>query len=240
MTGWKEDFLQEAVNTCTDPSGLLNACAAFAPYMQSQADGAKCKFEMPEILKADNCEGPSQELCGAVPIQMGPEYASALQPGGSGDKPAPTETPSQAPSPPPILTEAPAVPTLSHKAPETVVTDKWGGGLSFAKADVSLPPDVGALKVSEAPQAPPSSTPAPALPVVTPAPAPPAGEQPKGSIIGTSTFTKDGIVHEVAIEEIAVTVYVTPTPAAAPKPRRHVHHAHFHRKDREHGLLGRF
>ncbi|ORY19293.1 hypothetical protein BCR34DRAFT_210422 [Clohesyomyces aquaticus] len=218
MTGWDVDFLGKAINDCTDPSGEIQACKHFD--IQSEAEGATCTFKMPKELKNDNCDGPADGLCGNVPIQDGPGYASALPAGDS-------KTPTGGYIPP---TSIAPVPTLSYKAPVSAITDKYGGGISVAAVNAGL---------SKAPEAPTmvisvSSAPASSAAPVTTAPAAPVVED--GTIISTSTYTSAGTVYEVAIKEIDITVTVEPTPAA--RLRRHAHH--MHRRDREHGLLGRY
>ena len=246
MNGWDVDFLQSAVNTCTNPSGNIADCPLFT--LQTEEEGAKCLFEVPEVLALDNCAGPADALCGNVPIQVGPEYASLLLPGNE-------ETPTAGFTP--VTTLAPVVPTLSFATATLAVTDKFGGGINVgAQSDLPQEIDTGAVVIpaptplipeaalSALPQE-PVITSAPATPVVVPAPVPtsapvlpPVAEGPKGpgSIIGTSTFTSAGVAYEVAIEEI--TVYVT-VDAAAPA-KRHRRHNHIHRRDHEHGLLGRY
>ncbi|KAF2467856.1 WSC domain-containing protein [Lindgomyces ingoldianus] len=219
MTGWDPDFLQTAVNDCTNPSGNIADCRHFT--LQTEAEGAKCTFKMPDVLKEDNCAGPADGLCGNVPIQAGPEYASLVQPGDSA-------TPTGGYTPP-ATTELPPVPTLSYKAPTSAVTDKYGGGISVAAINAGLSQ---ASEVAIAATSTPVVSEAP--PFVTSAPVVP--EQPQGHVISTSTYTSAGTVYEVAIMEVDITVTVEPTPAA--RHRRHVHH--MHRRDREHGLLGRY
>lgn len=237
MTGWEVDFLQSAVDTCTNPSGLITDCPLFD--IQSDDKAAKCDFKVPQQLENDNCGGPAKGLCGNVPIQAGPGYATVVAPGN-------TEKPESTYTPPPV-TEQPAVPTLSFKAPVSAMTDKYGGGISVAavQAGVQAKPSekpveasavVNAAAASSTPVA--SSAPAasppppPAAPVPTP---PPAAAPAPGKVISTSTYTSAGVVYEVAIEEVPVYVTVE-VPAAAHKHRRaHMHH----RRDREHGLLGR-
>lgn len=226
ITGWDVDFLQSAVKTCTDPSGEIEACPLFD--IQSEAQGATCNFKVPDVLKSDNCAGPADGLCGNVPVQNGPAYASVVQPGNS-------ETPTAGYTPPASISVAP-VPTLSFKAPQSAVTDQYGGGISVANVNaVHSAPEVNVAATPE-PAPVESSTPAPA----PPAPTPPPADQPKGSIVATSTYTSAGTVYEVAIEEVAVFVTVEAAPAA-PKHRRHLHAHHMHhRRDKEHGLLGRY
>jgi hypothetical protein len=241
MNGWDVDFLQSAVNTCTNPSGNIADCPLFT--LQTEEEGAKCHFKVPEVLALDNCAGPADALCGNVPIQVGPEYASLLQPGNE-------ETPTAGFTP--VTTMAPVVPTLSFATATLAVTDKFGGGINvggqsdlpeeFETSAVVVPVPTPVIPEAALPDE-PLITSAAVAPVVVPAPVPtsapvlaPVAEGPKGSIVGTSTFTSAGVAYEVAIEEI--TVYVT-VEAAGPA-KRHRRHNHKHKRDREHGLLGRY
>ncbi|KAF2106585.1 hypothetical protein BDV96DRAFT_507567 [Lophiotrema nucula] len=241
ITGWDVDLLQSAVNDCTDPSGELTACSHFT--LQTQDDVAQCKlspkqsiadvFSLAQDGDEKDCVESADGLCGNVPIQRGPGYASAIK--GSGDDSTPTAvyTPPAASE---ISSDA-AVPTLSYQAPKSAITDDYGGGISVqavnnGNAAPSQPSEVNA---AEAPATTTSSSSAvvPAAPAPTSAPEVPAPAD-GGSIISTTTYTSAGTVYEVAIKE--VNVYVTVEPPAV--RRRHNHH-HLHRKDREHGLLGR-
>ncbi|KAF1998178.1 hypothetical protein P154DRAFT_495796 [Amniculicola lignicola CBS 123094] len=237
IMGWDEKFLQDAVDQCTNPSGLISDCPLF--NIQSEPEASTCNFTMPEILKKEDCAGPSDGLCGNVPIQYGEAYASALKPGKTGEA-----TGGLAPKP----TEAPEQPTVSYIAATSAVTDKFGGGISVLAVDPNgaapVASDLPYSSAAEVAAAAVTTTapPAPAAPALTPAP---SEKAPVGKIISTSTYTSAGIVYEVAIEEIAVTVTVeadgSPVPSAAAQvyKKRHAHHHHL-RRDREHGLLGRY
>ncbi|KAL1632592.1 hypothetical protein SLS56_003491 [Neofusicoccum ribis] len=207
MSGWDVDFLQSAVETCTNESGKVEDCALF--NLQEEADMLDCKFDVPEVLADENCAGPTDGLCGNVPIQYGPEYASTQA----------AET-----SPPAISTTShsstPLVPTLSYSTGrESFASDQYGGGVTVNK-------------VAGAATGTPSTI---ALATTTPAPTYPETDE-DGEIIATTTYTSNGAVYEVAIEEEIVYVTVggaTPSPVA--KHKRHMHHGHHNR--REHGLL---
>jgi hypothetical protein len=251
MTGWDVDFLQDAVNTCTNPSGQITDCPLF--NIQTEEEGAKCKFKTPEALVEDNCAGPADGLCGNVPIQAGPDYASLLLPGNEA-------------TPTAVITDLPTlvslVPTLSFATATLAVTDKFGGGINVGEQS-DLPEEIDASAVVPAPTPlvpeptplvpeaslpglpqEPVATDAPAASVVVPGPlptsapvAPPVeGSAGPGTILSTSTFTSAGIQYEVVVEE--VTVFVT-VEAAAPA-KRHRRHSHLHRRDHEHGLLNRY
>jgi hypothetical protein len=189
INGWNIDTLKAAVNDCTNPSGRVEDCQHFTSNLQTEAEQGTCKIEsMPKILSVDDCDGPSDGLCGNVPIQYGPEYAAPLEAGA-------TEKPTMTVS---IGSSAASVPTQSYAPARSKVTDKWGGGISVYDVKTS---DV------------------PAAPAVTASPNLEDAAAPEGKIVSTSTYTKDGIVYMVAIEE----VYVTVTADAAAKRRRHVH-----------------
>jgi hypothetical protein len=196
INGWNIDTLKAAVNDCTNPSGRVEDCQHFTGNLQTEAEQGTCKIEaMPRVLSVDDCDGPTDGLCGNVPIQYGPEYAAPLEAGA-------TEKPTMTVS---IATSAASVPTQSYAPARSKVTDKWGGGISVYD-----------VKTSDAP----------AAPAITPSANLEDAAAPEGKIVSTSTYTKDGIVYVVAIEE----VYVTVTADAAAKRRRHVH-AH-----RRHGV----
>ncbi|KAL2010654.1 hypothetical protein VTN00DRAFT_6461 [Thermoascus crustaceus] len=74
ITGWDPDFLQQAVDTCTNPSGEVQDCPLFE--LQSEEDQQQCKFEVPEILKLENAIFDLVGLPGNVLIQRGPEEAT--------------------------------------------------------------------------------------------------------------------------------------------------------------------
>jgi hypothetical protein len=236
ITGWDEAFLQQAVDTCDKGDadrGNIQDCPIFD--IQTEEEAAKCQFEVPEVLAADNCEGPADGLCGNVPIQDGPAYAKVID-GGNEETPTPGYTP-------PPATEPAAVPTLSWdpENPKLKPTSVDGISVLAAQPTPAGPKEVDASGEDEKPEepekaptpAPTSAAPTPAAPAVTPAPVGEPADPAKGKIISTSTYTKDGVVHEVVIEEVPV--YVT---VEAPAAKRHAH-AHRFRRDREHGILGR-
>src|SRR5262245_8120895 len=88
IMGWSKPTLQAGIDQCKNPSGLLTDCPVFD--LQTEADCDKCQLEVPEVLAKDNCAGPAAGLCGDVPVQYGPEYASLLSPGNTA---SPTASP---------------------------------------------------------------------------------------------------------------------------------------------------
>jgi len=181
--------------------------------LQSQPQMAQCQIKLPSELKNENCEGPESALPGNVAIQSGPEPATH----GSG-------------SPTPIKSKpayTPIVPTLSYKSPEHAATDSYGGGISIANIEIN-----GLASAASTTTSTPAVTSAEAYVAMTPAPSS-AADGSSGHIIGTTTYTSDGAVWEVAILEVDVTV--TAVPSAAAKARRHVRQ-HRHIGDK-HGLV---
>lgn len=223
IMGWTESILADGIKQCTNPSGLLSDCPVFD--LQTEAEADKCKLTVPNVLDNDNCAGPADGLCGNVPVQNGPAYASLLNPGETG---APTAAPS-----PPVTPSA--MPTLPYTTPKNAATDSYGGGISIQNVAQANPSEINA-NVAATPE-PVTSSPAPPPPAPAPTQPPAQEAQPKGSIISTSIYTSSGVVYEVAIEEVPVYVTVE-APAQKQRRRRHAHHMH-HQRDREHGLLGR-
>lgn len=74
MNAWNPAFLQSAINTCTSPTGLVEAC----PLFDLQSDSEMQKCTIPRTLKED-VFGPLNELPGCNLVEPGPEKAS---PGG--------------------------------------------------------------------------------------------------------------------------------------------------------------
>lgn len=200
MNGWDIDVLQSAVTGCTNPSGRTEDCPVFNNKLQSEPKMGQCEIEkLPAMLKSDDCAGPAKGLCGNVPVQYGPGYAAPLKPG-SGEKPTAA----------PIISSVAPVPTQSY-AP---ARSEGAGGISV-------------FNVKEKPS-PTPEYPVNAPPVVTAAPAKQEVDNAvNGKIISTTTYTSGGIVYEVAIEEVAVTVTVTDD--AAKKHRRHAN-AHMRKR----------
>ncbi|CAA9963056.1 wsc domain-containing protein [Pyrenophora teres f. maculata] len=209
MNGWDIDTLQQAVNTCTNPSGRVEDCPVFSASLQSELKQNMCKIEeMPKILEDDDCAGPSEGLCGNVPIQYGPAYAD------------PVGHPNPGKPNKPVLSSV-EMPTQSYAPARST----GAGGISVYNVDVDVNVGVNAAPTTSSSS---SSSPTPAAPpaAITPVADPDADED--GSIISTSTYVKDGVVYEVVIKEVITYVTVNS------KRRRH---AHKHR--REHGVLGR-
>ena len=64
MSGWDPAFLQEAVNTCTSPSGKIGDCPVF--NIQSLEEAQSCRIAKPAIVADDNVRGPASILPGKL------------------------------------------------------------------------------------------------------------------------------------------------------------------------------
>jgi hypothetical protein len=100
--GWDPVFLQDAVNTCTNPSGQIEDC----PLFNIQTEYPVCNITLPSALENENVVGGISNLPGNVPIVSGPAPASGATAGSpvTGAPPAPSSVGSQ------------VVPTLSYSA----------------------------------------------------------------------------------------------------------------------------
>ena len=78
--GWDEKFLQSAVDTCTNPSGLIQDCPLFT--IQSEEEQNKCKLKkLPEPIVDELVSGVvGKALPGNVQIQYGPGAATQVNP----------------------------------------------------------------------------------------------------------------------------------------------------------------
>ncbi|PNS21185.1 WSC domain-containing protein 2 [Sphaceloma murrayae] len=229
MMGWDSvDFLQKAVDTCTNLSGNIQDCPIFD--IQSDYTASECKFEEPSVLKDDRVAGPRDGLPINIPIQAGPGYASryeivgasqASSSIGSTSIPAPSSVPTLGYTPRPSSTEMPG---LVSPAPSPAPVPTTSAAPAPAPAPALTPASVPTTSSYSAPPA-PSTTAAPALPV-----SPDAVDA--LPIIGTSYVTNSNEVLEIVL----VQKYVTVTEGAAPvqavngRRKRHLgeHKMHIH------------
>ncbi|KAF2140371.1 uncharacterized protein K452DRAFT_230488 [Aplosporella prunicola CBS 121167] len=199
ITGWDHDFLQNAVNTCTSSTGLIEDCPLF--NIQTEAECEECKFEVPDSLKDEDCAGPAPSICGNPAIQSGPARATAGSGGSSGG--STTAKPSST---------KPLVPTLSYSTGrETFASDKYGGGVTVERVK--------------------GGADGPTLALTTAAPTAGAADG-DAEIVSTTIYTSGGVVYDMAIAEVDVTVTATAevTETAAAKHKRHFAQ-HRHRRD---------
>jgi hypothetical protein len=217
--GWETDFLQQAVDTCTNLSGQIQDCPLF--NIQDESKGAQCKIKMPEVLAKEKMVDAMTSLPGNVAIMAGPAYAKGAAPAQEGTTIAEASTTAEASSSIAIPTYAPGtkLPSGSQYVP---------GAVFAAKATTS--PSVSAAA------APPAAASAPAsvesaiiAPLPTPAPAgPPPAATSVQTYFSTEYRTQGSVVNEILwVQKVeTVTASQTTTVAAAPKHKRHSHRAH--------------
>lgn len=74
IQGWQPDFLRQAMNECSNPSGEVADCSLFT--LQSDQEASACQAPLPEELWHENPFFNGKGLLGDVPIQRGPEQAA--------------------------------------------------------------------------------------------------------------------------------------------------------------------
>ncbi|KAH0151473.1 hypothetical protein KCU67_g10250, partial [Aureobasidium melanogenum] len=206
--GWdSSDFLQSAVDTCTNASGQIQDCPLFD--IQTEAQEQQCTINTVDAIKDDNPLGPRDGLPIAVPIQSGPAYASLYPVVLAGDETQAAATSTKASSQVTSAASSSAVvPTLSYTPGTSSVTDKYGGGILRANTASSY------IQTESA------ST------VTAPASLANAKTDANGNIVATSYYTSGNQVMEMMIEEVDVTVTATAVETANAHARRHIGKEH--------------
>lgn len=219
MTGWESaEFLQSAVDTCTNASGEIEDCAVFD--IQTDDVAATCTFDSPDSISEDDPAGPRDGLAIGVPIQSGPAYASVysvLTAGETASSAASTTSSAKSSS---SSSSSAVVPTLTYSAATASITDKWGGGILVANTATSYEPS--------------STSTAADSTVTVAASTDDATADDSSDVVATSYVTKDGQVIQVMIEEVDVTVTATAVETSNAKSRRHLE-KHQHRRVRHNG-----
>lgn len=233
MTGWKVDFLQNAVETCKNPSGEISDCPVFDNHiLENHIDGVsngRCNFEMPEKLEDDHCKGPRDGLCGGVPIQSGPTYATKLTPGLS-IQPTATGQP-QTTSNTYGGGKSSSNQNLGYSKGTSLLTDNSGSTISGVVAEAFAH----AVKTPSPSSEKMVAVSAASSPTPTPIPETTSSEEGDPKAVSTSTYVSGGAEYEIYIEEEYVTTTVTVDSPS--KKRRHFHH---HRRGHHGGLGGTF
>ena len=244
MTGWEPDFLQEAIDTCTNESGELSDCALFVDNgpLLSEDEQRDCKFVEPLALVAENVVAKTMtELPGGVQIQDGPESAT---PAGNpidqvtsvlgsifGGDSTTTPTSSSFSSTPPSTTPV-----------ATTSSDIQSGGAFIENPTSVTPstPDFGAADIaptssSTSTLTTPSTTSTLALPTTTSAPLVTSEPGVSYEVYSTQTITSaGGLVEEIVWMQPVVyvtedSVTTVTLPAQKVKARSHVmQHRHNH------------
>jgi hypothetical protein len=215
--GWDSvDFLQSAVDTCTNASGQIEDCPLF--NIQTEAEEGQCKIKDVAEISGDNPLLNTNGLPIAVPIQSGPSYATnypvvlagdATQAAASSTKAAASSSKAAASSQITSAASASAVvPTLSYTPGTSSITDKYGGGILLANTASSYVQTASLSTVTAAASLSDAETDA------------------AGDIVATSWYTSGNQVMEMMIEEVDVTVTATAVETANAHARRHVGKEH--------------
>ena len=218
--GWDEAFLQQAVDTCTNLSGLIEDCPIFD--VVDQATAAECQFPMSEPWASEDVLGPMPSLPGNVQITWANDTEEGAPAPSSTKKPSLTYSPGESPT-----NSATFLPGQIFKESKAAGTT---AAVSTAPASSPNAAYIQATGSSKTSQAEPTTTPAPEAAAISTS----------ASYFSTQLITSGSIVSEIFWEEEVV--YVTnfvdetttvtsstpPTPSAA-KRRRHIHdHARRH------------
>lgn len=81
MMGWDSEFLQQAVDQCTNLSGQIQDCALFT--IQDESVYGNCNVTLPSALAKENVVGAVTTMPGNPVINYGPGYASGAAAGGN-------------------------------------------------------------------------------------------------------------------------------------------------------------
>lgn len=238
MAGWDVNFLQEAINTCTNDSGNIRDCQLFVNNgpLQTEQEQAECKFDMPPVLAQEDGSAENlKNLPGNVQIQSGPESAtpgpgninSAISAatswlGGVFGGSSTSTTSSSAP-----------LPTSSSSAPGMSAASVATGGAFIESASASSSANFNALASPAAPTSSSSltSSSAPPAPTTTSAPVVTSDPGVFYQVASTQTIKNGPHVQEIVWMEAVVYVTedsVTTVTVGSPtvKARRSLHGRH--------------
>ncbi|KAB8304086.1 hypothetical protein EYC80_005425 [Monilinia laxa] len=223
IMGWDVDFLQSAVDTCTNLSGRIEDCPLFD--IQDESAWGTCSIEIPDNVKGDDVTGPMDALPGDNPIQSGPGLATTGPIPINTGKASSTKSSSTSPKASSKATPTSAVvPTLSYSAGSSIAATAGAyaqGGVFAAVGSGSYSPSTTSTPAGY-------GTPTPAAPATTlvTTPAPPAFFS-----TSYSTTTKHSYLNEeVEVDEVYWVEDVVTVHGAA--RRRHVHQ---HQKAKKRG-----
>ncbi|KAK3308781.1 uncharacterized protein B0T15DRAFT_118402 [Chaetomium strumarium] len=89
ISGWDAEFLQQAVDTCTNLSGRVQDCPLFS--LQSEERQRSCKMRIPSFVASEKVAGLiGDALPGNVPIKYGPDPVNGEPQTSSVSVPVPT------------------------------------------------------------------------------------------------------------------------------------------------------
>ncbi|KAF4339569.1 glyoxal oxidase precursor [Fusarium beomiforme] len=251
IMGWEEEFLQDAINTCTSETGRIEDCPLFNVVSEEKA--TSCEMKLPKALANEDVKGPMKQLPGGDEVSYGDGSDEKPDPTGGVHAPTLTYSPgdrpenSASPLPGQVFKVSSAygapAPGPSSKTSTSVEhkTSLPSDGViipSIAAGDVG----VAALKESsnaETPSAPaPTTTPAPELQPVTDTKSYFSTQYVTNGNLVSKILWDEQVVYvtdlaeEVVVVTITSTAVATPSAAAAapapPKRRRRGAHLHGH------------
>ncbi|KAJ4024395.1 hypothetical protein NW752_002964 [Fusarium irregulare] len=226
IMGWEEEFLQDAIKTCTSETGRIEDCPLFDVVSEEKAK--TCEMKMPKALENEDCKGPLKALPGSN------GDSDVEKPDPTGIKPAPTltyapgERPTNSASPLPgqifKVSSAYGAPAAGPSSVNTEKPSPIYSKIAESSAPALLPTieavaDVGAVAIEQT-----ASVEAEA-PTTTPAPQFEPAEETK-SFYSTQYITNGNLVSKILWEEEVVyvtdlqeeTVVVTVTSTAIATP----------------------
>ncbi|KAF5012454.1 hypothetical protein FDECE_1506 [Fusarium decemcellulare] len=240
IMGWEEEFLQDAINTCTSETGKIEDCPLFDVISESEA--TSCEMELPKVLAKEDVLGPMIKLPGGTGSSYGDgsDDGASQAPGSTaGVKPTLSYTPgdrpenSASPLPGQVFKETSA---YEAPAPSLALPSSQTTLIQIAQSVPGVDGSVGAAvadpTIAEAPTSIPTSAPA-----TTPAPEPAPPTDTK-SYWSTQYITNGNLVSKILwdekivyVTELAVeteVVTVTSMAVVTPEARRRRRGAHLH------------
>ncbi|KAI1771898.1 hypothetical protein F4818DRAFT_444896 [Hypoxylon cercidicola] len=237
MSGWDVDFLQEAIDTCTNESGSIRDCALFVDHgpLQDDAKQNDCSFDVPAALAhEDSLALNLKNLPGNIQIQAGPQsatpaagnVASAISVATSmlGDFFGGAAT---------TTSSALSTSSTSATSTSTSLAPALGGAFlesSSASAVEATSPD---FNVQAVPTSTATSSSLPAAPTTTSAPVVTSEPGLVYEIVSTQTITNGAQVEEIVWKEPVLyvtedSVTTVTVPGAKPERKLRPRHAHQH------------
>ncbi|EFQ34211.1 hypothetical protein CGRA01v4_03966 [Colletotrichum graminicola] len=201
MSGWDEDFLQSAVNTCTNLSGRIEDCPLF--NIQSDDKAAQCQMKVPSVLSLENVTGPVTSLPGNVIITGDPSTEGGPAP----VIPSPSSS-SSAPAAPPALSYKPGKTASANPVPGEV--------LKAMPTSASTP-----VPIIQEVTPTPTSSPQPSMSFAS------IQTITNGNVVSVIYWEED-VVYVTMYDDITSTTTVTPTPTPVLRAKRHLHQHRHH------------
>lgn len=239
MMGWEEDFLQQAVDTCTNQSGRIQDCPLFD--IISETEARACSMKLPSELSGEDVLKSLLTLPGDVSITF-----KEGEDDGSSTKPEEPETSEKPDDNDGGILDPPAPTLPSAEIPEVPIPTSAPGNV-FKETSVYEAPPPPATTVAavaentDVPPPPPTTTAAPEIVPI---------EDPNVSFFSTQYVTAGNVVSKIYWDQEVVWVTevvdstttvtmkgpqapaateVVPAPEAAAPVRRHLHnHVHRH------------